>query len=300
VSEQRSGSGNKQYARKLPKFTQEQIIAQARQQAIQEADPSYSGHSAGIHPENQPYMSQDLTHSNTGRKAIALHAPERSHAEEEDDLEEDESYYTTRLPTSARWYPVSPEHMYQDGNTRYHVRYIDVPKRTSRQPQLPAAHEIYEDEYKRVPQDARVKARVHPLVWFGIFGIFLILGWIGLNFATSWYQGLQDDWTYGKQRHFEIDAVVGHADSQQHPSHFTAENNSGQIIVIELPGGDVSHARIYQIETVPGNAGNPPVKLAFADMNGDGKPDMIVQIGDGSSIIYLTLWNNGSQFVSKL
>jgi hypothetical protein len=35
-------------------------------------------------------------------------------------------------------------------------------------------------------------------------------------------------------------------------------------------------------------------------MNGDGKPDMLVAIGDGSATLYITLWNNGSEFVSKL
>ncbi len=183
---------------------------------------------------------------------------------------------------------------------RYHVRYVEVPKRTSRQPQLLPAHEIGADGSDREPQRGRVKTRIHPLFWFGIVGTILILGWMGLSFVTSWFQGVQDDWTYGKQRHFEIDAVVGHADSARHPSHFIAENDNGQIIVIELPGGDVSHARIYQIETVPGNTGNPPVKLMFQDINADGKVDMIVQIGDNNAVIYVNLYNNGSQFVTKL
>src|SRR5260370_40413788 len=94
--------------------------------------------------------------------------------------------------------------------------------------------------------------------------------------------------------------MVGHGASQSNPSHFTAENNNGQIIVVELPGGNVSKAKIYQIETVPGNAGNPPVKLSFQDMNGDGKRDMLVQIGDGSAMFYVTLLNNGTEFVSKI
>jgi hypothetical protein len=46
--------------------------------------------------------------------------------------------------------------------------------------------------------------------------------------------------------------------------------------------------------------GNPPIKLSFQDMNGDGKPDMLVQVGDGNAMLYVTLWNNGSEFVSKL
>jgi hypothetical protein len=141
---------------------------------------------------------------------------------------------------------------------------------------------------------------MHPFVWIGIFGLLLVLGWIGLNVVTAWYHDVQNDWTFGKQRHFEINAVVGHSDSANNPSHFTAENDNGQIIVIELPGGNVAKAKIYQIETVPGNAGNPPVKLSFQDMNGDGKPDMLVQIGDGAAMLYVTLFNNGTEFVSKL
>jgi hypothetical protein len=254
---QQSGLRSKEYVRKLPRLTQEQIIAASRQQTI-----------------------------------------------DADELEEDESYYMTRLPTSARryqGYSVSPEEVYQSGNTRYHVRYVDVPKRTSRHAQAqlppPQKQERFTEEVAAVSQ---AKRRIHPLAWFGLFLTLLIVGWIGLNFVTSWYQGVQNDWTYGQQRHFEINAVVGHGDSQTNPSHFTAENTNGQILVIELPGGNVAKAKIYQIETVPGNVGNPPVKLSFQDMNADGKPDMLVQIGDGAAILYVTLFNNGTQFVSKL
>jgi hypothetical protein len=275
----------RQPVRKIP--TPEQRAAAARRQAqyeaaMQEADPSYSGHKAGIEPEHRPFDSQQLTQGDY-------------------ELEEDEAYYRTRLPTSSRRYQVSPEEIYQSGNTRYHVRYVDVPKqRKSRQAQLPPAREQYTEAVAAVPQRERQARRLHPLAWVGIFGIFLVSGWIGLNFVTSWYQGVQNDLLYGKERHFEINAVVGHADSATNPSHFTAENNNGQIIVIELPGGNVAKAKIYQIESVPGNTGNPPVKLAFQDMNADGKPDMLVQIGEGSATLYVTLFNNGSEFVSKL
>jgi hypothetical protein len=276
MTQQQSGQRSREYVRKLPRLTQEQIIAASRQQAIQEADPSYSGHSAGIHPENRPYVTSDY------------------------DLEEGDEYYQTRLPTSTRRYQVSPEQIYQNGNTRLHVRYVDIPKRKSRQPQLPPERERQTEEYEAIPYSQRQARHVHPLAWFGLFCVFLVLGWIGLNAVTSWYQGVQNDWTFGQQRHFEINAVVGHGDSQTNPSHFTAENNNGQIIVIELPGGNVAKAKIYQIETVPGNTGNPPVKLSFQDMNADGKPDMLVQIGDGAAMLYVTLFNNGSEFVSKL
>jgi len=216
-------------------------------------------------------------------------------------LEEDDSYYETRPHTSSRRYNGTPvatrqgagnAQVYRHGNRTFRYR-GDV----SQQPQLPPLHERHREEYEVVPQRGR---RLHPLVRLGLFMTLLTLGWIGLNLATSWYQGVQTDWTYGKQRHFEIDAVVGHNDRQTNPSHFTAENNDGEIIVIELPGGTVSKAKIYQVETIPGNINNPPVKLSFQDINGDGKPDMVVQVGNGSDIFNIVLYNNGAQFVSKL
>src|SRR5947209_17263445 len=125
---QHPGTRSKEYVRKLPRLTQEQIIQASRKQVRQEADPSYSAHSADIHPEHRPNDTDDYV------------------------LEEDESYYTTGLPTSTRRYQVSPEEVYQSGNTRYHVRYVDVPKRTSRhQLPPPQQHERYTDELETVP-----------------------------------------------------------------------------------------------------------------------------------------------------
>lgn len=129
-------------ARNIP--TREQLIQAARRQdryeANVEADPSYGGHQAGIHPEHRPYVSTELSQSRTG-KSIQTRAPVTYDAEGDYEIEEDESYYDTRLPTSARRYHVSPEELYRSGNTRYHVRYVDVPPRKSRHAQLPPGHE---------------------------------------------------------------------------------------------------------------------------------------------------------------
>jgi hypothetical protein len=51
---------------------------------------------------------------------------------------------------------------------------------------------------------------------------------------------------------------------------------------------------------VQGNEGNPPVKVSFQDLNADGKLDMIVTIGDPRSSFTVMLFNDGTQFVSKL
>ncbi len=245
----------------------------------QEASRHRVGHYAGFHPEDTPYLSGDLQ-----QELVVA---------DDSELEEDDAYYQTRLPTSARRYQHIPDITTNKGSVKVVEHYHQQPLRAHR----PAQQEKYAGEIEPIQVKTR---RTHPFVWLGVFGMFLVFGWFGLNAVTSWYQGVQNDWTYGRQRHFEINAVVGHSDSPTNPSHFAAENNNGQIIVIELPGGNVSKARIYQIETVPGNAGNPPVKLSFQDMNKDAKPDMLVQIGDTGAMLYLTLYNNGSEFVSKL
>ncbi len=90
-----------------------------------------------------------------------------------------------------------------------------------------------------------------------------------------------------------MDAVVGHGDSADHPSHFIFLNLSGHVIIIELPGGDVSHAKIYAGPTIfTDDAASVPITGEFKDVNGDGKIDLIVHIQD-QRIIYL---NDGSQF----
>ncbi len=317
MREQQSGLGghHQDDVRHLPSVRIEKNSAAAQAAAYQRAayeaaDQGYTGHDAGLHPENRPFQSTDLTPGSVKRARGRTNAPATLSHDEAYELEEDESYYTTRLPTSARRYPayhVSPEHIVERGNQRLHVRYVDIPPRSSRHAQLLPQRQRHSDtddsdELETHRPQARVwqGTRLHPLVWPCLFLALLFLGWMGLNVVTSWWQGVQNDWTYGKQRHFEIGAVVGHSDSSTKPSHFTAENDNGEIIVIELPGGNVMKAKIYPIETIPNNVNNPPVKLSFQDMNADGKPDMLVVIGDGSATLYMTLYNNGTEFVSKL
>jgi hypothetical protein len=258
------------------------IGKQGKQQYIppqQTASRHHVGHYAGFHPEDTPYISEDLKPGSAVADNYAL--------------EEDDAYYQTRLPTSSRRYLQIPDVVTRQGRVKVVEHYHEQPLRAHRPPQQER------DAGEIEPVQVKSHRRVNPLVWLGIFGMLLIFGWFVLNALTTWYQGVQNDWTYGRERHFEINAVVGHSDSTSNPSHFTAENTNGQIIVIELPGGNVNKAKIYQIETVPGNTGNPPVRLSFQDMNTDGKPDMLVQIGDGSATLYVTLFNNGTEFVAK-
>ncbi len=121
--------------------------------------------------------------------------------------------------------------------------------------------------------------------------LFMAISWVG----SAW-QAHQLDATYGMPRTCQTDAVVGHnGDSAANPSHFTFENLKGKVVITELPADDPSKAIIYTGPPIIGdNAQSVPVTGSFQDVNGDGKPDMIVQIVN-QRIVYL---NNGTKFVS--
>ena len=93
----------------------------------------------------------------------------------------------------------------------------------------------------------------------------LLLGWVGT---------MVDDLRYGYPRTFQMDAFVGHEHTGQ-PSHFVAINLKGQIEVIELPGGDAAHARIFVGPQLYGpEAALMPVTLQFLPPKGSHIPDM--------------------------
>jgi len=249
------------------------------------ADPSYSGHQAGIHPEHRPYSSTELSHSKAGMRSTSTHTPDTFGTEGDYELEEDDAYYHTRLPTSARryqGYEISPEQVYQSGNQRYHVRYVDVPKRSSQQKQLPTKHQRdrYIDEVETTPPKGNHHKRsIHPFLYVGV-GMIAMLALAVLVFSGwNWLQITLDDWHYGRPRTSQIDFVVGHNDSPANPSHFIALNLNRHVQVIEIPGGDSTKERTFSITTLFGDGQDlTPVTLSFRDLTGNGKPDMLIHI----------------------
>lgn len=112
----------------------------------------------------------------------------------------------------------------------------------------------------------------------------LLVGWIGTSI---------DDLHYGRPRTYQVDAVVGQNDSALHPSHFIAVNLNGQIEVIEFPGGDAAHAKVYLGPHLYGqNSSLIPVTLQFIDTRHDHHPDMIVLV-QGEHLIF---HNGGGTF----
>ena len=196
-------------------------------------------------------------------------------------MEDEEEEYTTRLPTSARRYGGVPP------PSRTSTR-VPVPRRAS------AIQRSYvvQTEGLSYPQP-RFRIPLHPLTLLGVVLLFFVGGWWLLIQVGTWWQVTQDDWHYGRPRTFQIDAVVGHHDSAANPSHFIAINLKGHILIFEIPVGDAAKTEVYVGPTLIGQGQDPvPVTLKFQDVNGDGKPDMILVIGE-STIVYL---NTGSSF----
>jgi len=192
----------------------------------------------------------------------------------QEDTEEDDDDWSPKMPRSAiRYTTANRTPVITSGNRRYVLHEgLPQPQTTSRQPK---------------EQAARPRRRVHWSLVFGIGMIAMLSLWIVGNMLINWWNITQDDIHYGRPRTFQTDAVVGHNDSPTTPSHFIAINFNLHIQIIEFPGGNTTHARIYQGATLYGDGQNlAVVTLTFKDVNGDGKPDMIINVAN-TRIIYL-------------
>jgi hypothetical protein len=94
--------------------------------------------------------------------------------------------------------------------------------------------------------------------------------------VLGWAQTVSDDLHYGRPRTFQMDAFVGH-ETGRVPSHFIALNLQGQIEIIELPGGDATHARMYLGPRIYGEGSDlVPVTLRFVEGAQPHHPDMLI------------------------
>ncbi len=146
---------------------------------------------------------------------------------------------------------------------------------------------------KRLKVGDVAKMRRLPLlaVLAGMLAMALLA--YGLMAFGSWWQIHQDDVQYGRPRTYQFDAVVGHNDSPANPTHFICINLNRHVEIIEFPGGDATHARIYQGPVLFGDGQDlTPVTAEVRDVNGDGKPDLIVHI-QNQQIVFI---NDGTEF----
>lgn len=228
--------------------------------------------------------------------------------------------FPTRMPSSARRY--HSDARTESGRTRADVQAMSVartsrvpgrksaipPRSTATQTNISAIAKSGQRTTGSVETEDVLPARSHDValrpaqglhwsrfhwtVYIGLAMLVLLVGWIGLSAVGSWWQVTQDDWHYGRPRTFQIDAVVGHNDSVTQPSHFLALNLQRHVEIIEMPGGDGAKAKIYIGPVLIGQGQDlAVVKLSFKDVNGDGKPDMIVSIQE-SRFVFIN--ENGS------
>jgi len=190
-----------------------------------------------------------------------------------------------RLPTSARTYNPVPGQ-----RVRYEFR-PDTPIQRRCSAQTQTGTRLTED----IPQARARRERrgSHWLLYLGIGMIFMLALWVGIQWVGAWWQVHNDDVNYGRPRTFQFDAIFGHADSADNPTHIIIVNLNRHIIIIELPGGDPSHSRIYSGPTLFGDGQDlTPVTGKAIDVNGDSKPDLVLYVQD-QRIVFI---NDGKQF----
>ena len=117
--------------------------------------------------------------------------------------------------------------------------------------------------------------------------------YVAVSAAVEWTQVKLDDLQYGRPRTTQLDAFVGHAEADGVPTHFIAMNLNRRVTVIELPGGDGGKSTTIVGPYLFGASEDlTPVQASAQDVNGDGKPDLVVA-AKNEQLIYL---NDGAAF----
>lgn len=121
----------------------------------------------------------------------------------------------------------------------------------------------------------------------------LLALYIVVSALAEWTQVKLDDFQYGRPRTSQMDAYVGHGETEGAPSHFIAMNLNRRVTIIELPGGDSTKAQAIVGPYLFGQGEDlTPVQMGVQDLNGDGKADLVVSVKN-EQLLYL---NDGSAF----
>jgi hypothetical protein len=208
------------------------------------------------------------------------------------DVEDEEEFYVTRMPSSTRRYRSAPpvqqvdskEPDSQNGVLIQRRRSSLGPKHTSGIASNAATS--YETHVQR-------STRRFPLIAILVGVVLTIVLFMSLSALGSWWHNYQEDIQYGRPRTSQLDAVVGHGDSATHKTHFIFLNLNRHVEIIEIPGGDATRTRIFLGPVLFGDGQDlTPVTGEIRDVNGDGKPDLILHIQD-EQIVFL---NDGTTF----
>jgi hypothetical protein len=131
-----------------------------------------------------------------------------------------------------------------------------------------------------------------PAWRLGLIGAGALVGVVAIYAVLSalfaFAQVKADDIAYGRPRTTHLDGYFGHAGEQAgQPSHILALNLDRRIVLIELPGGDTQGASTITGPYLFGaNEDLTPVQLAATDINGDGNPDLLVDVKN-EQLVYI-------------
>ncbi|HLZ56058.1 MAG TPA: hypothetical protein VKR06_03840 [Ktedonosporobacter sp.] len=205
------------------------------------------------------------------------------------DVEDEDAFYSTRPNTSTRRYRTAPpiphdtldEPIIQEGKLRQRRASMKITSTNGME-----ASTIMPPNTETLQRPRRFSP---VAVCIGMFITIILL--IGISSLLSWWQTYQDDIHYGRPRTFQMDAVVGHNDSEKNPTHFIFLNLNRHVEVIEIPGGDASHTRVYTGPVLFGDGQDlTPVTGEIRDENGH--KDLIIHIQNQQ----IVLVNDGTSF----
>lgn len=204
------------------------------------------------------------------------------------DVDDTDALYDTRMPSSTRRYK-SFDTLDDPRLQRGNLMQRRASRNTEHTPAM-VSNTVAPSHLDKQQEHVAANKRF-PLVTLLIGMIITILLLMAINALTSWWQEYQDNLHYGYPRTSQLDAIVGHNDSQENPTHFIFLNLRGHIEVIEIPGGDVSHARIFSGPTLFGD-GRDLTPVTGEIRNEDGRRDLIVHI-QNQQIVFV---NDGTTF----
>ena|SRR5437762_3151958 len=200
------------------------------------------------------------------------------------DVADTDDLYTVRMPSSARRYKPADtcDDPAVEGATFGQ-------RRASRNPQGVASAAINPSMQIQRTELRWSRRRTSVILMLGAVAALILI--MLANALLSWWQGVMDNVHYGYPRISQLDAAVGHNDSETNQTHFIFLNLHGHVEIIEIPGGDTSHSRIFAGPTLIG-AGQDLVPVTGEIRDESGRHDLIIHI-QSQQIVYV---NDGSTF----
>jgi hypothetical protein len=209
-------------------------------------------------------------------------------ADGQDGDEQAQDIYTTRSHSSTRRYPryvptiAAPRTVMRVT----HHQGAPIQRASLRQPYTTRTHEPTQEPVTQHPlarsEPRSTRTRAH---WFLYVGGGMALAFVLLalfSWVSSWVSQEWEDAHYGYPRTYQVDANVKHGGI----SHFLVENLNGRVIIYEMHPDHLADSKVYQGPILEGaGVDQYPATIRFADVNGDGLPDMIISFHDTHMVL---------------